>query len=561
MKHIRVGLFLVLLICVELTVAADRPGKLLNPGKVSAFDCPQIDESGMTINPSACSGADGSIVGIKGMGGSGSYHFIWRNAELDIVSRTADLLGVKPGVYTLTFSDESKCLAIKRSYTVGEKDGVIIDESNIQIKQANCNASDGSITHLNIQNATQYQWYGLGGIPIASTADLTGVSSGSYTLVASNASGCSLTKMYVVPSTAYFPTVTKVDTLPGHCNYDTGSLILTFNSQPEDPIYTYTLYSEGSHDVVSGSILYTPNGSTKITLPIGAPNSPNSLVVRDPNGCTAVIGLYSLPAPVFTIVTQNLIVKDDACGRHTGGVFGLDVLGGQTPKRPFGNPPNQVWTWTDEFGKVVGHLPNLADVGAGTYTLNVKDINGCTDSRQFTVSDNIVDAKPPILNDITLCLPGTTNLAVDNPNPKFTYRLYDATKTPVTENHYGIFQQKVTQTSTFYVTTTDGLCESSMTPVTVTVIAPGVVIPNTFTPNNDGINDLWIIPHIDQFPGADVSVYNRDGQLVYHSIDYSHPFDGTLNGSKLPVGSYYYIIDLKQPECIGKISGSLTLIR
>jgi gliding motility-associated-like protein len=72
-----------------------------------------------------------------------------------------------------------------------------------------------------------------------------------------------------------------------------------------------------------------------------------------------------------------------------------------------------------------------------------------------------------------------------------------------------------------------------------------IKIPNTFSPNGDGINDNWKVEALDTYPEADVKVYNRNGQLVFESKGYSTPWDGMLNGKSLPTGSYYYIIDLK----------------
>ena len=69
------------------------------------------------------------------------------------------------------------------------------------------------------------------------------------------------------------------------------------------------------------------------------------------------------------------------------------------------------------------------------------------------------------------------------------------------------------------------------------------VIPNTFTPNNDGINDTWVIDHLDTYPDCHVQVFNRYGQLVFESRGYPKPWDGTLNGKPLPWGTYYYVIE------------------
>lgn len=68
--------------------------------------------------------------------------------------------------------------------------------------------------------------------------------------------------------------------------------------------------------------------------------------------------------------------------------------------------------------------------------------------------------------------------------------------------------------------------------------------PSGFTPNGDGINDTWEIPGIEDYPNAEVNVFDRWGQRVLHSSGYKEAWDG----EDLPAATYYYVIDLKQLE-------------
>jgi gliding motility-associated-like protein len=87
-----------------------------------------------------------------------------------------------------------------------------------------------------------------------------------------------------------------------------------------------------------------------------------------------------------------------------------------------------------------------------------------------------------------------------------------------------------------------------------------IVVPNAFSPNGDGINDTWIIEPLDLFEDSKTTIYNRYGQEVYSSNGYSRPWDGTRLGRPVPVGTYYYVIDLKIPR-EPLITGSVTIIR
>lgn len=79
-----------------------------------------------------------------------------------------------------------------------------------------------------------------------------------------------------------------------------------------------------------------------------------------------------------------------------------------------------------------------------------------------------------------------------------------------------------------------------------------------FTPNNDGVNDYWYIPDLEQYGKLQVTVYNRYGQAVYQSDSYKNDWDGTWNGYALPVGTYYYLIKSSEK---GFTKGVVNIIR
>lgn len=66
--------------------------------------------------------------------------------------------------------------------------------------------------------------------------------------------------------------------------------------------------------------------------------------------------------------------------------------------------------------------------------------------------------------------------------------------------------------------------------------------PNTITPNGDGFNDTWLIAGLNDYPQAEVSIYDRWGQRVFHSVGYKTPFDG----GGLPTATYYWVIQISK---------------
>lgn len=89
--------------------------------------------------------------------------------------------------------------------------------------------------------------------------------------------------------------------------------------------------------------------------------------------------------------------------------------------------------------------------------------------------------------------------------------------------------------------------------------APKLTIPTVFSPNGDGVNDVWNIANLDAYTDCRLTVYDRSGAVVFKSIGYNTPWNGTRNGAPLDTGTYYYVIDFEDE--IPRVSGWVFLIR
>jgi gliding motility-associated-like protein len=98
------------------------------------------------------------------------------------------------------------------------------------------------------------------------------------------------------------------------------------------------------------------------------------------------------------------------------------------------------------------------------------------------------------------------------------------------------------------ITDIDGCADTSRVNVTVVPDQSLLAIPNLFTPNGDGYNDAWQIKNLDGFPDNEVTIFNIYGQVVYEAAPYNNDWGGDYQGSQLPDGTYFYILDLKIPE-------------
>jgi len=87
------------------------------------------------------------------------------------------------------------------------------------------------------------------------------------------------------------------------------------------------------------------------------------------------------------------------------------------------------------------------------------------------------------------------------------------------------------------------------------------VFPQGFSPNGDGVNDVWILPGIEAFPDNGVTIFNRYGTVVWEIKGYDNivrVFDGSSNASGvnssagLPDGTYFYVVTFGTPKQVQK---------
>ena len=200
--------------------------------------------------------------------------------------------------------------------------------------------------------------------------------------------------------------------------------------------------------------------------------------------------------------------------------------------------------------------PSAAGDGTKTIRYNYTANNGCSNYVEQTIEVYPV----PVANagpDKTVLEGGEVSLT---PVMNVNYPVHYLWSPPTWLNSDEVLSPKSTPkddiTYTLKVTSDKG-CNSSDNVFVKILRSP--LVPNIFSPNGDGMHDKWEIPYLISYPGCTVDVYNRYGQLIYHSLGYDKPWDGTVKGNAVPVGTYYYIIDPKNGK--QKMSGYVDVIR
>ena len=122
-----------------------------------------------------------------------------------------------------------------------------------------------------------------------------------------------------------------------------------------------------------------------------------------------------------------------------------------------------------------------------------------------------------------------------------------------------LYPQAVDSSGVYYIRGSANSGCSIVLPVRV-MINPAINAPNVFSPNNDGINDVWSIPSLQLYPGCVVEVFDRYGRNVFRSTGYPKEWDGkNADGNLLPSATYYYVIKLS--TAIPPLGGSVTILR
>jgi gliding motility-associated-like protein len=102
-------------------------------------------------------------------------------------------------------------------------------------------------------------------------------------------------------------------------------------------------------------------------------------------------------------------------------------------------------------------------------------------------------------------------------------------------------------------------CDTSFLVDLSPVYEPCVEIPNWFSPNGNGENDLWVIQGF-ELEALKLVVFNVWGQIIYQTDSDNYiPWDGTYEGVSLPNGDYYYVMTSRNEHKY--YSGYVTILR
>lgn len=281
-----------------------------------------------------------------------------------------------------------------------------------------------------------------------------------------------------------------------------------------------------------------------------------SLTVNTQSGCaktlTDTVRVYRTPAPA--IISRDIICAGDTVS------FGGALAVADT---------SITWNWTLGDGKAATtqNTSNIYNI-AGTYTVNVQAANlpGCTG----TATKNITVASPPVITkgpDPVIPVGTGVNLPVSYTGKINSYAWTPTGNLSCTDCAVPFANPKFTTSYKIVVTDLNGCTATDRITVNVICNEENYFIPNTFSPNNDGMNDIFYPRGKGLYTIRSMRVFNRWGELVYEKKDFSSNdpsagWNGSYKGKPAGKDVYIYIAEVVCENAqIVVLKGNVTLVR
>jgi len=232
-------------------------------------------------------------------------------------------------------------------------------------------------------------------------------------------------------------------------------------------------------------------------------------------------------------------------------------------------PPIYSWTFGDGQTSTL-HSPSHIYNNVGTYSVGLTMITteGCIDTL-YLMDQDLVSVYPSPEAGF-MVTPNQTDIC--EAEVEFIDQSLGADSYYYVFDHYNFistqanFVHNYTLSGSDYplqvVTNIHGCKDSIRAQLFVEPFA--LYVPNTFIPDEDGINDLFYPVTDFEIIEWDFSIYNKWGERVFYSIEYGQYWDGSFKGQKCPDGTYIYQIKYKScanPHAMDQINGHVNLLR
>jgi len=508
---------------------------------------------------------------------------------------TQNISSLSPGNYTATVSDANSCTATS-SITITQPPALTISSAGLPVTCNGLNNGQGIVIPAGGTPTYSYQWLPTGGTGASTSA----LGPGTYTAIASDANGCTVTATVIITEPAPLITIASGGTTICSGQNTTISAVATGGVGA----YTFSWTGIGT-------------GATQSVSPIT--NTTYSVVAQDANGCIGTIAMVSINVTSLTLANVTVSPPAAMCFGNNAtvasNVFGstgpvtINWSGGLgTGNGPFTVSPTTNTTYTvtvmDACGNTVSStvpvtvnpLPVIAlspqsiancEEASLTYVDNSTTNAGATyywsfgdgnTSNQTSPSNIYISSGTYIINvtvtspfgcvntatttSTVIVYPGTvahfTSEGMDGTMISPIYKFYDQSTNAATRvwnfgdgtgstliNPQHTYASKGKYTVSLVTTTANGCTDSIEMEIEVTPVFT-LYIPNAFTPDGNGNNDFFM-PKGVEISEFNMMIFDRWGELIFQSNNLEIGWDGRANnGDKIAQqGVYVYKIEVR----------------
>jgi len=457
------------------------------------------------VNANCTGGADGTTT-VVASGGTGPYSYLWNDGSSQTNSTAT---GLPSGTYAVTVTDFNGCVGIDSASVMEPTTPLVASIATVDVS---CNGgSDGFAIGAGSGGSTPYtfQW---DDIALQTTDTAQALTAGTYSVVIADVNGCTSIDTAIVSEPAALTSIGSGTAVSCNGGQDGSAAI---SAQGGVPPYDY-LWDGGQIDPVI------------ISLSVGT----YGVTVTDDNGCQLVDMITVTEPAMLTLSVSETAVT---CGGVSNGTAIVVAAGGN---------PAYTYLWDD------GQTTSVAvGLSGGLVSVDVVDSKGCNAAIGTSITENLAVTSTTTAQNASIGnSDGSGSVTAVGGVAPYTYMWSSGhTSSTATGLSAGIY--------------IIGIEDNEGCTVTDTVIIKVAMIDaaTAFTPNGDGVNDFWTIGDMSLYPKVEVTIMGRWGQMIFNSIGYEDPWDGTYQGKELPMGSYFFIIDLHEGS--DPVTGAVTIMK
>ncbi|MEM1320784.1 MAG: gliding motility-associated C-terminal domain-containing protein [Bacteroidota bacterium] len=474
-------------------------------------------------NAASCFGFCDGAIEIAARGGTGPYQYRW--AQGGNSPALADLCA---GIYEVTVGDANGCTA---TFQLPVEQPAEFIATAVQDRAVLCfGEANGQATVST--NGSPIGWLWDNG---EQTATALGLEAGLHQVTVTNQDGCEDITQVLIEEPGFPLSATIAVDNPVSCFGSEDGVLLANPAGGEGYEFLWS------------------NGSTESTA-TGLTAGWHYLTLEDANGCQFFDSIQLIEPD---LISASLATIDVTCweGEQSGSLWATQTMGGVGPY--LYALDGAVFSPIDSFGQLL----------AGSYDLIIQDAAGCEERFEArieapeVVTMSLGKDDTVKLGDSIKIQPNTNNV-----NLRYLWTSLGAIPCDTCETNYF----KPTNTTTYSLTVVDTLTGCSTSDeITITVDkARGVYIPNIFTPNGDGQNDVFTIyadgsvANINSF-----RIFSRWGELIFESRDGfpnsdEHGWKGIYRGADMDAGVYLYTAEIRFIDDVVRVfKGDVTLVR